>query len=227
MLTLLTLSFSSLGAVTGVEGSAEDEVVKSIRKSDKTDSAGRCVRVEKKLGARLACFLRAEEDSEADGASAAEEATGEEGVEVEVVGAVEIGIAGREERGAGFGSGRARREPDDDDDLALEELPRLLDWKVMPVAVLVRIEMRQRPVGEGVRFRCDSPWEGRDLEGILIGIYRRLVEVQERSAICDAPGPPGLYRVLLGGRGWENDEGHDGGWFTEVGGDRWGGHDGV
>lgn len=127
-----------MGSVAGVEGSAEGEVVKSIRKSDKTDSAGRCVRVEKKLGARLACFLRAEEDSEADGASAAEEATGEEGVEVEVVGAVEIGIAGREERGAGFGSGRARREPDDDDDLALEELPRLLDWKVMPVAVLGR-----------------------------------------------------------------------------------------
>lgn len=107
-----------------------------MRNPDRTLSERRCVRVEKKLGARLACFLRAaEEDEEAEGASAAEEATGEEGAEVEVVGAVEIGIAGREERGAGLARGRARRDGDVGE--ALEELEALLlDWKVTPVAVL-------------------------------------------------------------------------------------------
>lgn len=132
MLTLLKLSFSSR---TGVE---DGDAVMSIRKSDKTLSAGR---LEKKLGARLACFLWAEEDEEVEGGSAAEEAMGEAGVEVEVVGAVEIGIAGREERGAGLARGRARREGDvGDDGLVLEELEvLLLDWNVKPVAVLVRI----------------------------------------------------------------------------------------
>lgn len=106
----------------------------SMRKSDRTLSAGR---LEKKLGERLACFLwAAEEDEEADSGSAAEEATGEEGVEVEAVGAVEIGIAGREERGAGLARGRARRDGDVGD-LVLEELEvLLLDWNVTPVAVL-------------------------------------------------------------------------------------------